>query len=1027
MSLSARAYPVIMAACVAPLWAEAVPVDYQKSIRAILSDNCYHCHGPDEKTREAGLRLDLREPAFASRDAGKAIEPGQPDASLLLQRMISTDPDLQMPPPDSGRKLSQTQIELVRTWIAQGAPWKDHWAFVPPQQQPWPSTTPIEGANNPLDPFVLSRLHQEGLSPSKPASRETLARRLSLDLVGLPPLPVEVQAVAADSMPDAVDRFIDRLFASPRYGEHHAAEWLDAARYADTNGYQNDGTRTQWPWRDWVVRSFNANLPFDRFIQQQMAGDLLPDSTIEDKIATGFHRNHPLNGEGGRIPEESRIEYCVDRVDTTATVFLGLTLGCARCHDHKYDPFTQKDYYRLFAFFNSIDEVGGVDRGGNAFPTIKMPTPDQTTKKEELLAQIVLGEKELAQPPDTSEGAQIAWEASIVESARQKGIQSVWQPLVPDHLESAQGATLARQEDLSIFVSGTNPENDVYRVIAPVPTSPITGLLLEALSHPEFTQGGLARSDSGNFVLTRVRVLLHQPDGGEPVSIPIKHARADFEQPGYSIAQAIDDQDRTGWAILSNDMKRDRQGVFVFRDAVPIELGSKLEVVLESLSPHKQHNLGRFRLSVSSRPEPTLPVIDPAPEFVLAAAFVPSVHRSSDYQSALRGYFQQIATERPALKARLDQLRSERSRLDDLMLETMVLADRAEPRKTYRLERGLYDKPDTSAELTPGLPSVLAGADAASTGSRLLLANWLISPEQPLTSRVTVNRWWQHFFGQGIVRTAEDFGSQGELPTHPELLDWLAVECQQSGWDMKGIHRLLVSSQTYQQSSMVNASLLEKDPENRLYARGPRHRLTASMLRDQALFLAGLWVDTMGGPGVNPYQPANVWTDFSLGKIQYQQGKGSDLYRRSLYTFWRRSVGPTMFFDASTRQVCEVRRRLTNTPLQALTLLNDTTFVEAARVLAERTLRESPVGSSDRLAWAFESASLRQPTDVEKEILLARLQSAQAYFAKHPEEATALLKVGDWPASSAWPPTELASYTVVMNVILNLDEVMTKE
>jgi mono/diheme cytochrome c family protein len=1011
--------------------AEETPrVDYQKSIRAILSDNCYHCHGPDEKTREGDLRLDQREGAFADRDAGRAIEPSQPEASLIYQRMVSSDPTLLMPPPDSGRKLTAKQIAEVKAWIEQGAEWKDHWSFVKPVQAPIPAVAHAEWMTQPIDAFVLSRLEKEGLELSPAAGRGTLARRLALDLVGLPPTPAEVRQLVDDPKPDAMDRWIDRLLASPAYGEHWSADWLDASRYADTNGYQNDGTRTQWPWRDWVVDSMNANMPFDEFTRLQMAGDLQPNASLAERVATGFHRNHPLNGEGGRIPEESRVEYCVDRVDTTATVFLGLTLGCARCHDHKYDPFTQKDYYRLFAFFNSVDEVGGVDRGGNASPTVKMPTPDQVFQGEELRRQLAEVEKGLAEPVDTSEAAQISWETSLLESAKEKGVSSSWWPLVPELVESKEGALLTKQSDLSVLVTGNNPPTDVYRVIALVPKKSVSGLLLEALAHPEFTQGGLARSDTGNFVLTGVRVLLHRAEGGEPVPIPIARAQADLEQPGYPIAHAIDDSTTTGWAVLSNDMKHERHGVFVFRMPVAIEPGSKLEIVLESLSGHSHHNLGRFRLSVTSHAEPSLPVVDPAPEYVLAAAQVPSVHRSAEYQQAVRQFFEQVSADRPALKAKRDQYRSELARLDDQMLETMVLKDRAEPRPTYRLERGLYDKPDQSQELLPGVPTVLTAAPSSvesTRASRLLLAQWLTSEDQPLTARVTVNRSWQHFFGHGIVRTVEDFGSQGELPTHPELLDWLAVELRAMNWDMKRLHRLIVSSRTYQQSSSTNALLLEKDPENRLLSRGPRLRLSSMALRDQALFVSGLWVDAMGGAGVNPYQPANVWTDFSLGKLQYQQGKGRDLYRRSLYTFWRRSVGPTMFFDASTRQVCEVRRRLTNTPLQALTLLNDPTFVEAARVLGERSLKEGGSDPESRLAWAFEQVCLRLPSDREQEILSARFRSAQAYYQEHADEARGLLSVGDWPADPSWPAAELASYAVVMNVILNLDEAVTKE
>jgi mono/diheme cytochrome c family protein len=787
---------------------ESAPkIDYQKTIRAILSDNCYHCHGPDEGTREGGLRLDQPEGALAPRDSGPAIVPGKPSESLLYRRIISSDPDEVMPPPDSGRTLSEPQKDLLRQWIEQGAEWKDHWAFLPPKAGPTPTVGSSGALANPIDGFVAARLEPAGLGLAEEAPPETLARRLSLDLIGLPPEVSEVDRLLAEKSPDRIDRFIDRLLASPRYGEHWGAGWLDAARYADTNGYQNDGTRTQWPWRDWVISSLNQNLPIDEFIVLQMAGDRRPDASLEDRIATGFHRNHPLNGEGGRIPEESRVEYAVDRVDTTATVFLGITLACARCHDHKYDPLTRRDYYRLFAFFNSIDEVGGVDRGGNAAPTVKLPTLEQAARAEEIRRELAALEARLAEP---------------------------------------------------------------------------------APSEPPAT--------------------------------------------------------------------------------APKDLASMVQSLLKKWND-----------------------------------------------------------ERPGLQRRADQLRSDLTQLENQMVETMVLAERAEPRKTYKLERGLYDKPDLSEELTPGVPAALDRGMPSGPADRWTLARWLVSPEQPLTARVTVNRWWQQLFGTGIVRTVEDFGSQGELPSHPELIDWLAVELQGLQWDAKRFLRLVVSSRAYQQSSVATPERLEKDPENRLLSRGPRYRLSSLALRDQALFVAGLLVDTVGGPGVNPYQPANVWTDFSLGKIQYEQGKGRDLYRRSVYTFWRRSVGPTMFFDASTRQVCEVRRRLTNTPLHALTLLNDTTFVEAARVLAERTLSEGGSEPIARLDWAFRSVTCRRPSDAERALLLARLESARRYFVEQPDRATALLRVGDWPASTRFAPAELASYAVVMNVLLNLDETVCKE
>lgn len=799
MSRASCAYGI--AACVLlAVRISADTLDFQKQVRPILSDNCYQCHGPDEKSRVSELRLDQRDGALADLGGTFAIVPGKPDESELYRRIATSDPDLHMPPANSARHLSDEQISILRRWIETGAEWKDHWAFVPPVLPPVPEVAANALSRHPIDSFVRARWIQEGLSPSAEAAPETLVRRATLDLTGLPPTIHDVDAYLADSTPDRFDRLVDRLLASPRYGEHKAAAWLDAARYSDTNGYQNDGTRTMWPWRDWLIGALNANMPFDQFTIEQTAGDLLANPTDSQVMATGFHRNHMLNGEGGRIPEESRVEYVFDRVETLGTVWLGLTIGCARCHDHKYDPIAQKDYYRLYAYFNSIDEGGGVDRGGNANPVIPAPTPEQQEARERLLAEIRRLEEKIA-----------AW--------------------TPANTDPSLAGTLRGLGD--------------------------------AVSH------------------------------------------------------------------------------------------------------------------------------------------------------------------RLPLERELRAARRTLAKLEASFPETMVLRDRSEPRPTHLLVRGAYDKPETSETLDPGLPSILPQPDDLPK-SRLGLAQWLVYPGNPLTSRVAVNRIWQGYFGAGLVRTPEDFGSQGEPPTHPDLLDWLAVEFRNTGWDVKRLDRQIVTSATYRQSSAMRADLLDRDPENRLLARGPRYRLTSLALRDQALAIAGLLGDAMGGPGVHPYQPEDVWTDFSLGKLQYKRDQGASLYRRSLYVFWRRSVGPTMFFDTANRQVCSVRTRLTNTPLHALTLWNDPTYVEAARVLAERVL-DAGEAPQERLRWAFRSATAREPTPQELEVLRGSLQRSLSRFGSKSESANALLKVGDQPASAACDPIELAAYTAVMNVILNLDEVQTKE
>ena len=1003
----------------------ATRVDFQRQIRSILSDNCYHCHGPDEKTREGELRLDTREAAYNTPDDRSIIAPGKPDDSELIRRILSTDPDQQMPPPKSGRKLSADQVELLRRWVIEGATWKDHWAFVPPVLPAIPVDATDERSANPIDVFIAVRLKKDGLSPSAKAPREKLLRRLSLDLVGLPPSLEELDHYLAERAPDATDRAVDRLLVSPRYGEHMAVPWLDAARYADTNGYQNDGTRTMWPWRDWVIASLNANMPFDRFTKLQMAADLVPEASPDDLVATGFHRNHMLNGEGGRIAEESRVEYCVDRVDTTSTVWLGLTVGCARCHDHKYDPFTQKDYYSLYGYFNSIEEVGSVDRGGNANPIVKMPTPEQKQRRAEIEGQIAELEESLRKEPDLSEPARLAWEQETTAKIREEGLKPKWKPILPDQIESFGAAESQTLADFSVFITGANPEKDNYRITAPLEGAALSAIRIEAIPHPDFPNGGFARSDSGNFVLTDVKVVI-KPPSGNPIPVKLASAVADFEQGGHPVRQAIDDQSDTGWAVYSDNMKAEHQAVFLFEKPINVEAGSKIEVMLEHQSKHKHHNLGHFRLSVTSEPQPALPEND-IPDYVVEAMNIPATERPQPLVNAVAEYFKKSATERPELRRRLDQAKKDLTSIEGAMVETMVLRDLEKPRETHVLIRGAYDNPDKSEMLSPRIPTALGQLPADAPKNRLSFAQWLTETKNPLTARVAINRWWQQFFGLGLVRTTEDFGSQGELPSHPDLLDWLAVELPESGWDIKGMHRLIVTSETYQQDSTVTKALTEHDPENRLLARGPRHRLGSLALRDQAIALAGLYVDTLGGPGVNPYQPGNIWTDFSLGKIKYEQDKGPSLYRRSIYTFWRRSVGPTMFFDTSTRQICTVRPQRTNTPLQALTLLNDTTFVEAARVFAERAIKETSPEPDARIKHAFRLATSREPTSEELDILLSRFGRALAHFQSHGEATKELLAVGDYKADASIDPAELAAYTAVMNVILNLDEVVTKE
>jgi hypothetical protein len=757
--------------------ADGSPLDFRKEILPILSEHCFLCHGPDSKTRKADLRLDLKEGAF--RKAEPVIVPGQSAQSELYRRVSSGDPDEIMPPRKSGKPLTPQQIALLKKWIDQGASWSRHWAFEPPRRQAPPSVKEIGWPRNPIDAFVLARLEAGKVGHSPPAAKATLIRRVYLDLTGLPPSPREVDEYLTDRSPDAYDRLVDRLLASPAYGERMAMDWLDGARYADTNGYQNDFSRTMWPWRDWVIAAFNANEPFDRFTIDQIAGDLRPGATLAHRIATGFNRNNRTVTEAGSIDEEWRVENAIDRVETTSMVFLGLTMGCGRCHDHKYDPISQAEFYQFLGFFNSVNEKGVyTETKGNVPPLIVLPRADDSRWLGEL--------------------------------------------------------------DLAIAVArayGTKKHADL-----------------------------------------------------------LSKQRADYE------------------------------------------------------------------------------------------TTIPSV---------------------------------------------MVMEDLPKPRPTYLLKRGQYDQPDRSRALGPDTPTCLPALPSDAPRDRMGLARWLVSPDNPLTARVEVNRIWQYHFGQGLVKTAENFGVQGEPPSHPELLDWLAIELIRTGWDVKAMHRLIVTSATYQQAARVPPALLARDPENRLLARGPRFRLSAEVVRDNALAIAGLLAPRIGGPSVKPYQPAGLWEELAggAGEGPYIQDKGADLYRRSLYVYRKRTVPhPAMStFDAPSRETCQVKRARTNTPLQALELLNDVAYVEAARALAQLMIEEGGRSGEGRITYAFRRATARRPTPAELSLLRRGLERYRDAFRSSPAAAEQLIRHGESPPDPNVDRVELAACTATAGVILNLDETISQE
>jgi len=798
------------------------PVSYGREVRSILAENCFYCHGQDPNHRKADVRLDTRD----GQRAGGVIAPGKPDESELIQRILSADPDDQMPPPDSNRRLTPAQKDTLQRWVAQGAEFEGHWAYSAPVRPPIPE---VPLAANPIDALIRAKLQAVGLTPAPSADDRTLLRRVALDLTGLPPTPAEVDAFLADDAPGAYERVVDRLLASPHFGERLALPWLDAARYADSNGFQQDGDTFQWVWRDWVVAALNANMPFDRFTVEQLAGDLLPNPTTEQRVATAFNRNHLLNGEGGAIPEEQRHNILFDRVDVTATNWLGLTVACAQCHDHKYDPITQRDYYSLLAAFNNVGESGTA--------------------------------------PFTSSRFRVATPFLDVATTEQK-------------------ATLTTLDKVA---------------------------------------ADLRAAQAGKRDLWKARVL------------------ADAAHP-----------DQTIRALLLNGDPAGKEG----RDA--------------EVAKH-------FR----ERVEP-----------VLAGLITAAEQQAKDSK--------------------------------DESPRVMVMAD-DKPRPTHILDRGEYLKKKEPVEC--GIPGFLPAMPPETPKNRLGLARWLVAPENPLTARVAVNRAWQTLFGVGLVKTSEDFGVQGDVPVHPELLDWLAVEYQETGWDTKRLIRLIVTSQTYQQSSRVTTEQLAKDPENRWLARFPRVRLPALILRDVALAASGLLDQRIGGRPVYPYQPTDVWETLAITKerdFTYPTSRGDDLHRRSLYTFWRRTIGPANMFDGSARQVCKVRPSVTNTPLHALTTLNDPTWTEAARVLADRAMT-STTDLEARLAFVFRRILAREPSTTEQPILRRMLDEQAATYRADPAAARQLLAVGVTPRSPALDPADHAAWTNLCLAVFNLDEALTRE
>jgi hypothetical protein len=1021
-----------------------------------LSDNCFQCHGPDKAKRKAKLRLDTEEGAFADRDGYQAIVPGNPGKSEVIRRITSEDDSERMPPAASARKLTGRQIELIRRWIEQGAKWQKHWAFLPPGRPIPPTLKNRAWPRNPIDIFVLQRLEREGLAPSPEADRTTLIRRVTLDLTGLPPTPGEMDAFLTDHSPNAYEKVIDRLLQSPRYGERMAIRWLDAARYADTNGYQNDGERFMWRWRDWVIDAFNRNLPFDQFTIEQIAGDMLPNALLDQQIATGFNRNHRGNAEGGIIPEEYAVEYVVDRVDTTATVWLGLTMTCARCHDHKYDPIKQKEYYQVFAYFNNVPEHGKAVKYGNSPPMIKAPTREQQEKLEDLKRQLKAAETAFVRLQPQLAADQAEWEKSVqaappIEWSLSGALIALY-PLDGNTTEASGHQPSARiQDGEPAYASGPQHQSAVFDGKRFVDAGNVGNFGF----YDKFSLGAwiLPRGDQGGIVLSRMT------DTARAEGYSLVHSNGKLQV--NLVKRWLDDALRVETAerltpdcwhhvMATYDGSRVAAGIKVYVDGKLMQLKVALDDLNQSFQTSEPLRIGadggpenRFRgLIADVRVHND--VLSPDELAILATndsithiTDITPNRRTRGQALKIRQYFLEnhAATSIRLAHDQVGALRQRKQQLLETIPTTMVMKEMPTPRNTFVLIRGQYDKP--GEKVTPGVPSSLCPLPSGVPRNRLGFARWLVQPSNPLTGRVTVNRYWQMYFGSGLVKTVDDFGVQGEWPTHPELLDWLAVEFasgpsageegKEGGWDMKALQRLIVTSATYRQSSRITPTLLQKDPDNRLLARGPRLRLSAEMIRDQALMASGLLVERLGGPSVKPYQPKGLWRE--LADTDYVQSHGADLYRRSLYTFWKRTVAPPsmLTFDAAGREMCTVRETRTNTPLQALTLMNEITYVETARVLAERVMTQGGATPEDRLTLAFRLVTSRLPRAAERQILVQAMKDHRARFRSKPEEALKLIRTGEFPRNERLDAYELAAHMAVASLILNLDETITKE
>ena len=997
--------------------AQTAKVDFDRDIRPIMADTCFRCHGFDENARKAKLRLDVREEALKPAKSGRIpIVPGKPEQSEVIRRLFTDDADDRMPPESIHKPLTVAQRETFRRWIAEGAEYREHWAYIPPQPVQPPKVKQTRWPRSNVDRFILAKLEQKKLKPSREADKATLIRRLSLDLTGLPPTPAEVDEFLADRSPHAYENLVDRLLASPRYGERMAQDWLDAARFADSNGYQVDRDREMGAWREWVIKTFNHNMPFDQFTIEQFAGDLLPNPTLDQRIATGFHRNHMINEEGGIIPEEFLTEYCADRVETTATIWLGQTMGCARCHDHKYDPLTQKDYYSMFAFFHNVTEKGIGDYGQpirrNTPPYLKLPTPELESKLAGLNRELAAANESLANLTATFRATDMAeWEN------RARNATPVWSDAEPLTATAGTNTLTISQPGGWVRAPMLKPDSRKATITAQVRSDQVTALQLDLTAPP-----ASGTSDSEKLSIRTVRLARAESPELEKTFLPLRPATQPGTAPVAELAKVLDNKEGTTWSVTLAEGQT-TTGVFELPDVAHGSNGVVLKFELE-FSGEKRIPGWQLRLRSTDLAADLL-----VPPDVLTVLGKPDSERTVEEKKLVDDFRLAHHPGHSALTLRVAELKKQIDEVDLSIPITLVMEEMAEPRPTFVLTRGAYDK--KGEPVTASTPSHLPPFLPGQPTNRLGLARWLVSPGNPLMARVTVNRLWQSVYGAGLVRTSEDFGTRGDLPSHPELLDWLAIEFVRTGWDVKRIMKLLVTSATYRQDSRVTPKLHALDPDNRLLARGPRYRLSAETIRDQALLVSGLLVEKLGGPSVKPYHPPGLYEQVVSGSSAstYVQDKGESLYRRSLYTYWKRSVpNPAMLiFDVPFRETCTVRRSRTTTPLQALNLLNDPTYVEASRFLAQRMMRESDGKPESRIRFGFRLVTGREPRVPALGVLVKGWHRMAASFHNDRSGAESLLTVGETKADPAFDPVELAAYTTVASTLLNLDETITKE